>query len=112
MPVKCEDYDGVCVIGVTGELAGDSAEQAKRAAENTMRERRIVDFIVDLEKAVFIDSAGLETLLWIKRRCEELSGQIKLAGLDETIRKILAITRLDHRFACAADVPTALKTMR
>jgi anti-anti-sigma factor len=112
MGVKCEDYSGVCVIGVTGELAGESAGQARRSAEKTMQERQIVDFIIDLEKAVFIDSEGLETLLWIKRRCEELFGQIKLAGVDETIRKILAVTRLDHRFACAADVPTALKTMR
>ncbi len=112
MPVKFEDYDGVCVIGVTGDLAGDSAAQTKRSAENSMQQRQIVDFIVDLEKAAFIDSQGLEALLWIKRRCEELSGQIKLAGVDETIRKILTVTRLDHRFACAADVPTALKTMR
>jgi anti-anti-sigma factor len=112
MPVKSEDYNGVCVIGVSGELAGDSAAAARRTAETTMQQRQIVDFIIDLEKAAFIDSQGLETLLWIKRRCEEMSGQIKLAGVDETIRKILAVTRLDHRFACAADVPTALKTMR
>ena len=28
MPVKSEDYNGVCVIAVTGELAGDSAVAA------------------------------------------------------------------------------------
>jgi anti-anti-sigma factor len=112
MPVKSEDYNGVCVIAVTGELAGDSAVAAKRTAETSMRQRQIVDFIIDLEKAVFIDSQGLETLLWIKRRCEEMFGQIKLAAVDETIRKILAMTRLDHQFQSAVDVPTALKTMR
>jgi anti-anti-sigma factor len=112
MSLKCEDYNGVCVIGVSGELAGDAAAEARRVAENTMQQRQIVDFIIDLEKTAFIDSQGLETLLWIKKRCEELFGQIKLAGVDDAVRKILAVTRLDHRFACAADVPTALKTMR
>ena len=48
----------------------------------------------------------------MKRRCEDLFGQIKLANLDENCRKILEITRLEHRFECHGDLATALKTMR
>jgi hypothetical protein len=39
-------------------------------------------------------------------------GQVKLANLDENLRKILEITRLEHRFETHAGLAMALKTMR
>jgi anti-anti-sigma factor len=67
---------------------------------------------MDLEAVSFIDSEGLETLLWIKRRCEDLFGQVKLINVDENCRKILQITRLEHRYETHPDLAAALKTMR
>jgi anti-anti-sigma factor len=112
MPVRCEEYNGVCVISVKGDLAGENVPPARKHAEDLIDRRQIVDFVVDLEHTPFIDSQGLETLLWIKRRCEDLFGSLKLAGADEHVRKILEVTRLSHRFECASDVTTALKTRR
>jgi hypothetical protein len=51
-------------------------------------------------------------LLWMKRKCEDLFGQFKLSHLDENMRKILEMTRLEHRFECHTDLTSALKTMR
>jgi anti-anti-sigma factor len=112
MPVKLEEYDGVCVLCATGEFTGEDVASARRLATEFIEHRQICDFVVDLEKAPFIDSEGLETLLWIKRRCEDLFGQFKLAAADENVRKILEVTRLGRRFENASDVPAALKTMR
>jgi len=61
--------------------------------------------------AGFADSDGLETLLWLKRRCEDRLGQLKLANLDENCAKILEMTRLQHRLECPPDLASALKTM-
>ena len=80
------------------------------SAQTFLREG--VDFVIDFEKVDFMDSEGLETLLWIKRKCEDRFGQIKLVKLDENCRKILEITRLEHRFECHAELAAALKTMR
>jgi anti-anti-sigma factor len=112
MGVKCEEYSQVCVMEVQGDFTAESATLAKKALEDHIEQRRIVDFAIDLQKCSFIDSDGLEALIWMKRRCEDLFGQFKLVNLDENCRKILEITRLDHRLDCAADLPTALKTMR
>jgi anti-anti-sigma factor len=112
MAVRCEEYNGVCVMTVNGDLAGPDVPAVRKHAEDLIDRRQIVDFVVDLERAPFIDSQGLEALLWIKRRVEDLFGRLKLAGADEHVRKILEVTRLSHRFECAADVTTALKTMR
>lgn len=112
MPLKCEDYNNVCVMSLDGDLAGDAIPLVKKTAEERIDQRQIVDFVLDFEKAGFFDSEGLETLLWLKRRSEDLFGQLKLVNLDDNCKKILEITRLEHRFECHPDLPSALKTMR
>ena len=112
MPVKCEDYSNVCVVTCDGDFTNESSLAVRKHVDDRIEQQRIVDFVIDLEKVDFIDSEGLETLLWLKRRCEDLFGQLKLANLDDNCRKILEITRLEHRFECHPDLPSALKTMR
>jgi len=112
MPVKCEEYNQICVIALIGDLAGENCAATRRSVEEHIDQRQIVDFAVDFEKTDFVDSEGLETLLWIKRRCEDLFGQMKICNLNETCRKVLEMTRLEHRFECHSALESALKTMR
>jgi anti-anti-sigma factor len=112
MPIKCEEYSQVGVVEVHGNLAAPAVADTKKAMEERIDQRQIVDFIIDFQKCEFIDSDGLEGLLWMKRRCEDLFGRLKLVNLDENCKKILEITRLAHDFECQSDLATALKTMR
>jgi anti-anti-sigma factor len=112
MPITCEEYNHVCVLTVDGDFVGEQIKHAKASIDEAIDKRRIVDFVFDFEKAAFIDSEGLEALLFFKRRSEELFGQVKLVNLDENCRKILEVTRLEHRFECHSDLAAALKTMR
>ena len=112
MAIKCEEYNQVCVIAPAGDFAGENSAQARKAVDEHIDSKQIVNFVVDFEKAGFVDSEGLETLLWVKRRAEDLFGQLKLINLDENVRKILEITRLEHRFECQPNLEAALKTMR
>ena len=112
MPHKAEDYNNVCVVTLDGDLCGEANEAVRKIADERVDQRQIVDFVLDFEKSGFFDSEGLETLLWLKRRSEDLFGQLKLVNLDENCKKILEITRLEHRFECHPDLPSALKTMR
>ncbi len=112
MAIKCEEYNQVCVISLGGDFVGEEIKQTRASVDELIDKKHIVDFVFDFEKAGFVDSEGLEALLLLKRRCEDLFGQVKLVNLDEHCRKILEITRLDHRFECHGDLPSALKTMR
>ena len=112
MSIKCEEYGNICVMALTGDFVGEITQTARKNVDERIEARHVVDFVVDFEKTSFIDSEGLETLLWMKRRCEDLFGQIKLVHLDENCRKILEMTRLEHRFECHNDLNAALKTMR
>jgi anti-anti-sigma factor len=112
MPVKCEEYNQVCVMSIDGDFAGEGVAPVRKAFEERVEQRQIVAFVVDMEKSGFLDSEALELLLTMKRRCEDLFGQVKLAALDENVRKILEITRLGSKFECHPDLLAALKTMR
>jgi anti-anti-sigma factor len=112
MAVKCDEYNQICVMSLDGEFTADNTALARKQLEESIDKKQIIDFVIDFEKIGFVDSEGLETLLWMKRRCEDLFGRFKLANLDENCRKILEMTRLDHRFEHHPDLPSALKTMR
>lgn len=110
--IKTDEYNGVCVLSITGELAGDECDAARKIVEKQIDEKQIVNFALDMEQCNFVDSEGLEFMLWVKRKCDELFGMMKVVGPDETCRKIFQITRLDKRFDIENDLSFALKSMR
>jgi anti-anti-sigma factor len=112
MSVKCDEYGQVCVLTLNGDFVGEDIATARRMVEDEIDNKQIVDFVVDLEQCGFVDSEGLETLVWIRKRTDDLFGQIKLAAIDENVKKILEMTRLAQRFECHNELAGALKTMR
>ena len=112
MPIKYDEYNQVSVMSINGDFVGAEIDAMKKQVDDLIEKKQIVDYVVDFEKSGFIDSEGLEALLWLKRRAEDLFGQMKLVNLDENCKKILEITRLEPRFECHGDLTGALKTMR
>ena len=111
MPVKQDEYNRTCVLTIVGDLAGEEVIAFQKHVDESC-DRNLSDFVIDMEKSGFIDSEGLEALLNLKSRCEDLHGQLKLAAMDENVKKILEITRLAHRFESHPDITAALRTMR
>ncbi len=110
--IKTDEYNGVCVLSVVGELSGDNCRDAHKVVETQIDSRQVVSFAVDLEQCTFIGSDGLETLLWMKRKCDELFGMMKVVNPDDNCRKIFEITRLDSRFDIEDDLTAALRGIR
>jgi anti-sigma B factor antagonist len=111
MNVHCEDYDHVSVLSISGEFNADATDAFKQQVDERL-ERKVRFFVIDLQQTTFLDSKGLETLVWIQEQCDERLGTVRLCNPDETCRKILQVTRLDNRFDVFADVTEAVKTMR
>lgn len=111
MMVKCEDYDHVSVIALQGELVHDTLDAIKKQFDHRI-DNKMRFFVLDLQNATFIDSKGLELLLWMQEQCDERLGQLRLCNPDENCRKILHVTRLEGRFDIFEDVSEAVKTMR
>jgi anti-anti-sigma factor len=110
--IKADAYNGVCVLSVVGELSGEECQAIRKAVDEQVDQRQVASFAVDMQQCTFVDSEGLESLLWIKRRADELFGMMKVAGADEHCRTILRITRLEGMLDVEPDLAGALKSMR
>lgn len=111
MKLKHEKYDRIAVISIAGEANIDELEPLRRLLQNQI-DSEIRDFVLDMSETEFVDSKALELMLWLQEQADEQLGQVRLASPNETIRKILQVTRLEHHFDAHDDVEAALKSLR
>jgi anti-sigma B factor antagonist len=67
--------------------------------------------IVDLSNVNFIDSIALATLVRAMKRCRQHKGDLYLCGLQQSVRIIFELTRLDKAFTLFADRNQALQAI-
>jgi anti-sigma B factor antagonist len=79
------------------------------ASLNAMIEKKPKRLVVDLSGVTYIDSAGLAALIEAMQKVEGYGGKFLLAGLQETVRSIFEISRLDRVFQIFPDADTALR---
>jgi anti-sigma B factor antagonist len=60
-----------------------------------------VDFILDFENFNYLSSSGLAVLLGILTRSRSAGGDVVLVNVNEKLKKLLIITRLDNVFTTA-----------
>ena len=109
MRIRTQDYNDVTVVELQGELDGDFTE----LFQNTITEvivKRKTGIVLDMNGVGFIDSQGLEQLLWSRDYCNENKRELRLAGLDENCVKILEVTRLENEFERYAELAEAVKS--
>jgi anti-sigma B factor antagonist len=78
------------------------------ASLNRMIEKKPERLVVDLSGVTYIDSAGLAALIGAMQKVEGYGGKFLLAGLQETVRSIFEISRLDQVFQIFPDANAAL----
>src|ERR671913_213438 len=93
--------DGQLIIGNRHELK----ELVQAALERG--ERRL---LVDFSRTGYIDSSGLGALVSISKRVREAGGELRLSGLNEDLRSLFELTKLDTLFAIADTPQQALSS--
>jgi anti-anti-sigma factor len=111
MKLSYEDHGPITVLTVSGELTADQVEAFRRACLDRFADG-VRDIVLNLEYLTFVDSAGLEVLLWIIDEASQRNGQLRLVKPDPTVSKILEISRLDRRFNIHQSIETAAKSLR
>ena len=88
------DQEGqLTVVRLSGEMTVDALEPLRKLVQDRL-DADGRDFVFDLSEVEFIDSEGLEALLWARDAALEGLGQVRLAGPSENVRRILHVTRL------------------
>src|SRR6266852_7410793 len=103
--VPCEDQPNV--LSLEGEIDLHISPNVA-ASLNMMIEKKPKQLIVNLARVTYIDSSGLAALIEGMQNAEEYGGKFALAGLQEPVRTIFEIARLDQVFRIFPNVNAAL----
>ncbi len=111
MKLSYEDHETITVLKLSGDLTADQIDAFRRSCQERF-EAGIRHIVLDLEHTTFIDSAGLEALLWIIDEASGRGGQLRIVRPDPTVSKILEISRLARRFNVHETIESAAKSLR
>ena len=109
MRVQTQDYNGVTVVELQGELDSDFVGLLQDTTTDILA-KHSAGIVLDMSAVGFLDSEGLGLLLWVRDYCNQNKTQLRLAGLDENCMKILEITRLENEFDHYAELAEAVKS--
>lgn len=97
----------VCVVDVEGQLiVGNRQELKQKVLDELERgERR---FLVDFSQTGYIDSSGLGVLVSLSKKIREAGGELRLASLNDDLKTLFELTKLDTLFQIAPSREAAL----
>ncbi|MCA1658722.1 MAG: STAS domain-containing protein [Verrucomicrobiaceae bacterium] len=95
------------VLPLEGEIDLDVSPRIAASLQEIIK-RKPKTLVVDLTKVSYIDSSGLAVLIEAMQNVEKNGGKFALAGLQESVRPIFEIARLDQVFRIYPDAGAAL----
>jgi anti-sigma B factor antagonist len=104
---QTKDRAGVTVVQVDGQLIVGNRHELKDLIQAALDkgDRRL---LIDFSSTGYIDSSGLGALVSISKRIREAGGELRLAGLNEDLRSLFELTKLDTLFTISETPDQAL----
>ncbi len=107
MTFSIERLGEVTVVDVDGELTVTNRGELKERVLARISEGD-GSFVIDFSKTGYIDSSGLGVLVSLSKRIREENGRLKLAGLNQDLRTLFELTKLDTLFQITENRASAL----
>jgi len=99
--------DGVAVLKVEGQLIVGNRQELKALVQDGL-DRGERKFVIDCTQTGYIDSSGLGALVSLSKKVREQGGELRIAGLNEDLRALFELTKLDTLFHIS---PTAAEAL-
>jgi anti-sigma B factor antagonist len=98
---------GVTVVEVDGQLIVGNRHELKDMIQAAL-DRGERKLLVDFSRTGYIDSSGLGALVSVSKRIREATGELRLAGLNDDLRSLFELTKLDTLFTITETPEQAL----
>ncbi len=100
MGFQVEKSDGITVVDVEGQLIVGNRQELKQKVLEELEggERK---FVIDFTNTGYIDSSGLGVLVSLSKKIREQGGELRLAALNEDLKTLFELTKLDTLFKIA-----------
>lgn len=96
--IASQAANDITVVRVEGQLIVANRHELKQIVQDALDQgaRR---FVFDFTPTAYIDSSGLGALVSMSKRVRQAGGDLRLAGLNEDLRSLFELTKLDTLFA-------------
>lgn len=101
--------NGVTVVRVEGQLVVGNRGELKEYIQKLL-DRGDRRFVLDFSGTGYIDSSGLGALVSLARKVREEGGDLRLSALNEDLRSLFELTKLDTLFTISETPAQALAT--
>ena len=109
MAFEVTEKGGVTIIDVEGQLiVGNRQELKQKVLERLDSGDR--KFLIDFSNTGYIDSSGLGVLVSLSKKIREQGGELRLANLNEDLKTLFELTKLDTLFHISNSRDEALQT--
>ena len=99
----------ITVVDVGGQLIVGNRQELKQKVLDELEkgDRR---FLIDFAQTGYIDSSGLGVLVSLSKKIREQGGELRLANLNEDLKTLFELTKLDTLFQIADTRERALES--
>ena len=108
MSFQVSKVNDVKLIEVEGQLIVGNRQELKQGVLDKL-EGGDLKFVIDFANTGYIDSSGLGVLVSLSKKISEQGGELRLAGLNEDLRTLFELTKLDTLFQIADSRSDALQ---
>ena len=107
LPVSMSRKETPNVLPLDGEIDLHVSPEVAKSLKS-MISNKPKQVVIDLTKVTYLDSSGLAVLIEGMQNVQEYGGKFLLAGVQEEVKHVFDIARLDQVFDIYPDVDTAL----
>ena len=107
MKIKSHTSNGVTVLNLIGRFEAQNSSSVRATIKEVMG-KTPANVVINLKDVQFIDSSGLAVLVQGMKLAKNAKGQLRLCGLQQKVRIIFELTRLDKVFEIFADESSAV----
>lgn len=99
--------DDITVVAVEGQLIVGNRQELKQKVLHEL-ESGGRKFLIDFSGTGYIDSSGLGVLVSLSKKIREQGGELRLASLNDDLRTLFELTKLDTLFQISKNRDEAL----
>lgn len=108
MSFQVSKSNDVTLIEVEGQLIVGNRQELKQQVLGQLEDGD-QKFVIDFANTGYIDSSGLGVLVSLSKKIREQGGELRLSSLNEDLRTLFELTKLDTLFRITDDKEAALE---
>jgi len=106
--IREEKLNDVVICILEGEVNINNSPELRKAFDGLIKknEKKV---LVDFSSVSYVDSSGLATLIEMFQRLKKIGGRMRFSNMDQKIKNIFEITKLQKLFEILDTRENALK---